>query len=292
VNQPVYEPGLDPEIAEHSLAVLTSPTPVVGLLDLSGAAIADLLARPTELLGSASERVHFRNGITCVCVAEALPFAEEYMISEGLIKKNIDVWQLGYRVGGTAASGGTHDRGGCTDVDQYSDRQIECWRDLGWTMQHRTRAQGFDMDHAHGWPWGCDHLSAAGNSQATQWRHNTNGLLSRGRISGKWPIDPWRDALERLEEEMIKPEDIVAAMINSPALLKKIADAVAPAVWSADVIPNEWADKDADPSVKGSKPNPTIAPKTALRRLSAAAVKAAVPSNVVVVNPTPAPPSQ
>jgi len=244
---------IDPEVWEHRREVLLSPTPIVGTLDLTADDILALLAEPAQLLGSASERVRFRGGITCTCVAESLPFVEQVMLDEGLIKSNLDVYQLGYRVGGTAASGGTHDRGGCTDCGQYSDRQIECWRDLGWTMQKRY-VPPFDAYHAHGWPNGCPHLSAAGRGQATQWANHTNGLVSRARIQGKWPIPKWDAAMKQKEQDM--------ALSDSD--IEKVANLVVEKVFAADAIPNVTAE--GVPIFTSNAKNPTVTIPTALDR--------------------------
>jgi hypothetical protein len=113
--------------------------------------------------------VAFRGGRTCTCVATSLPVVEEHMLLLGLISNSLDIYQLGYR-NDVGASAGTHAGGGNTDVGQFSDAHIKVWREAGWTIQHRTRSQGFDMDHGHGWPFGCPHLSAGGRSQAASGR--------------------------------------------------------------------------------------------------------------------------
>ena len=106
-----------------------------------------------------TERIPFRGRLVCSCVATSLPLVEQAMIKAGVIKYNIDIYQAGYNRGGVSASAGTHDRGGCIDVGQYSTTALAIWRLWGWAMQARTRAQGF-TPHGHGSPKGCPHLSA------------------------------------------------------------------------------------------------------------------------------------
>jgi hypothetical protein len=133
-----------------------------------------------------AERVPFRGRLVCSCVSTSLPKVEAAMISAGIISNCVDIWQAGYNKGGVSASAGTHDRGGAIDVGQYSDAALRMWREWGWAMQARTRAQGFSP-HGHGWPKGCTHLSSGGAYQASEWQNGRNGLRRRGPITGPGP---------------------------------------------------------------------------------------------------------
>jgi hypothetical protein len=145
-----------------------------------------------------TERLRFRNRRVCICVATSLPFVEHRMLEEGVIRFNIDIYQGGYNTTVTASKG-THDEGGNTDVGQYSFAALKIWREMGWAMQHRTKAQGFSGDHGHGWPVGCPHLSEGAEWQASEWNLYRNGLRSRGRVTGPAPtgkLTPtWVDGL-------------------------------------------------------------------------------------------------
>jgi len=224
---------------------------------------------PTPTPEDSDVPVNFRGGKTCTCVATSLPLVEKDMIRRGLIKQSIDCYQFGYR-DDVSASAGTHAGGGNTDVAQFSDAQIEVWRLWGWTIQHRTRAQGFDMDHGHGWPLGCTHLSSGGRAQAAQWATRQNGLVSKGRVAGRWPIDDWKTAMKKRlaqiaedakEKELELPTTaevttaVIKAMKSDTDLLEKIGEAAA----NADVVPNEFT---ANPT------NEFVATKTALVYLS------------------------
>ncbi len=221
-------------------------------------------------------KVQFRGGWTCSCVTTSLPLVEAELKRKGLIKNSVDIYQLGYR-NDVGASAGTHAAGGNTDVAQFSDAQIQVWRECGWTIQHRTKAMGFSMDHGHGWPWGCTHLSPAGRDQAAQWQKRQNGLVSHGPISGKWPVPNWKNAADDLIAAQKKRDAAAAAakelelpttaeVVKALTTDKNFLAAVAEQVLNEDAVPNEWADKDADPTVKGSVPNPTISLKTSQRR--------------------------
>ena len=148
-----------------------------------------------------TERIPFRGRLVCECVATSLPLVEKAMIKAGVIKYSIDIYQAGYNRGGVSASAGTHDRGGCIDVGQYSQIALTIWRLWGWAMQARTRAQGFSP-HGHGWPKGCPHLSAGAAYQASEWQAGRNGLRDRRAITGPGPIGrstpTWAQALKTL----------------------------------------------------------------------------------------------
>jgi hypothetical protein len=230
--------------------------------------------------------VNFRGGQTCSCVATSLPLVEADMIRRGLIQRSIDVYQLGYRTD-VGASAGTHAGGGNTDVGQFSDDHIDVWRLWGWTIQHRTKAQGFDMDHGHGWPWGCTHLSSGGRSQAAQWVNRQNGLVSRGRITGRWPIDTWQVAMDKRLREIAaaqKKKELelptTAELIKALSADKNFLAAVGAAVANADVVPNEWGDKDA---------NATISMKTSLRRADKLGLATAAKIDALIAKLDPEP---
>lgn len=188
-----------------------------------------------------TERIPFRGGLTCSCVVESLPWVELDMLMQGLIAESINCYQFGYRTD-VAASAGTHSGGGNTDVGQFSDAQIRVWRKWGWTIQHRTKAQGFDMDHGHGWPLGCPHLSAGGRDQAAQWARRQNGLASHGPIAGPYTTTTWKTALKE----------------NKMAILDEITDAVIAGIKRDGTVNVEQS------VLTGNAKNKTVAVHTAL----------------------------
>ena len=167
--------------------------------------------------GTYGDKRSFRGGYTCECVALSLPRIERAMIQRGIIRRSIDVWQLGYRTD-VRASAGTHSAGCMVDVGQYSDAALRVWREYGWTMQHRTRAQGFSMDHGHGGPYGCWHGSDYADYQQREYAAGRNGLISRGPVTGpKVPLIRWDVALkERFDEVATVTEikDAVRAVVR------------------------------------------------------------------------------
>jgi hypothetical protein len=134
------------------------------------------------------EKIKFRGGLVCRCLAVSLPWVEYAMLEAGVIKYHLDFYQFGYRTD-VAASARTHAAGQMIDVGQYSDAALKIWREFGYMMQHRTPAQGF-THHGHGGPKGCPHGSTGTGSARNQelaWNRGRNGLLSNGPILGPGP---------------------------------------------------------------------------------------------------------
>jgi hypothetical protein len=181
--------------------------------------------------------VDFRGGQTCSCVALSLPWVELDMKRRGLIVSHIDIFQLGYRTD-VQASANTHAEGGCTDVGQFHEKQIECWRDWGWTMQKRLLTGV--VPHGHGWPYKCQHLAPAAELQERNWDDKDAGLKGDAQVVGPWPVLPWREAFERNVMGLLDDlTDEVAAKVA-----KKVLAGIGEAVWDADVIPNVWGSPD------------------------------------------------
>ncbi len=195
------------------------------------------------------------------------------MIWHGLIRESLDLFQLSYRTD-VVASAGSHGRGGCVDGGQTSDEQIDVLRLFGWTAQRRnlTNPDGSPIvEHWHGHPLGCPHLSPAAQAQERDWYNRDAGLQGSGRVVGRWPIDRWDVALRRMETRMARTLDDIKAEIIAE-LKQSIAD-VPRRVWSADVIPDVWVNDPKNTTVQaGNAPkfigNDVKAIRQALKTLS------------------------
>ena len=120
----------------------------------------------------------FRGFPCCSCLAKWLPAYERELLRRGLIKHNLDVFQLTGRAG---ASAGTHAQGGAFDLAQFSAAQLRVARDMGADATwHRRIGQGFDLDHAHGVLRGCPHNEPA-RYQIAAVDDGFNGLGKGGR---------------------------------------------------------------------------------------------------------------
>jgi hypothetical protein len=180
-----------------------------------------------------AERLPFRGGLTCSCVVESLPWVELRMILDGLITDSIDIFQLGYR-DDVGASAGTHNRGGSVDTGQFHAAQIDVWRRFGWTMQDRSPF--FALDHGHGYPYKCPHLSPAALEQQRDWDNRKNGLVSGGPVIGRWPVLPWKQALAKEKALMADlAKDIATEIVKQGAAFGR---AFAQGFLFADIIPS------------------------------------------------------
>jgi hypothetical protein len=98
--------------------------------------------------------VYFRGKPCCPCLKRWLPIFEKELLRRGLIKHNIDIYQL---IGNAAASAGTHSRGGAFDIAQFSDAQLRVARDMGADATWHRGPPSFSPQHAHGVLRGCPH---------------------------------------------------------------------------------------------------------------------------------------
>lgn len=173
---------------------------------------------------------------------------ELVMVCEGQLKSNADIYQLGYR-DDVSASAGTHSGGGVMDIGQWTDPQLHLEREYGGCGQHRTRAQGFGMDHNHLFLRGCPHLSVAARAQEADWLRGRNGLVSHGPITGPGPkgkdTPSWSEGVKMMEEYLMELKDDIAAEVVKR--LRGEYGAIADAVLDRDgKIPNTVTDNAAN----------------------------------------------
>jgi hypothetical protein len=129
----------------------------------------------------------FRGKPACSCLVAWLVAYERELLRRGLIKYNLDVYQL---IGGAGASAGTHRTGGAFDLGQFSTEALKVARQMGADADwHRTPNQGF-IHHAHGVLRGCPHNGPA-RYQITAVDAGYNGLGLNGhggRDDGPRPL--------------------------------------------------------------------------------------------------------
>lgn len=225
------------EIAAHQFTAPLIPGPKPGALLLT-------FARLTGKIWMADFGIY-----GCPCVNQSLPLLQMVHLIRGDIQNSLDVYQGNFHPG-FGASAGSHDKGGPVDVGQFSDRHLKTQRECGWQGQHRTLAQGFDTEHNHMAPNGCDHGSPLALAQQRAWRVGRNGLLSNGPVTGPGPIGTdtphWTEGVRAMEKEIMSFADDVAAKtvaqlsgrIASPADVLgwqgiNISPTKKPARWSA-----------------------------------------------------------
>lgn len=133
--------------------------------------------------------VIFRGKPACTCLAKWLPVYERELLRLGVIKRNIDIYQL---IGKASASAGTHSQGGAYDIAQCSPTAIAIARQMGAAAWARTAAQGFDDEHQHGVLIGCPHnLPARYQVGAYLAGYNGLGSLGRGARDDGPRLDAW-----------------------------------------------------------------------------------------------------
>lgn len=143
---------------------------------------------------SFSYQVSFRGKPACPCLAEWLPAYEKELLRRGVIKSNIDIYQL---IGGAAASGGTHATGGAFDIVQRSDEAVWVARQMG--ADATWNRATWSPPHAHGVLRGCPHNGPA-RYQIVAVDAGYNGLGYKGmagKDDGPRPLSyrTWREGI-------------------------------------------------------------------------------------------------
>lgn len=173
-------------------------------------------------------------GYGCECMAKTLPLIEADMLKQGLIKKNLDIWQWGYNPGKVGASAGTHDLGGVVDTGQYSLAQRKVWAKWGVMMFPRTTQFGWTSgDHGHGVWHGCSHQVPYTDWQVRSGLAGGDGLGSSATLMGRaWryfeaPTKTWQEAVKAYATPAPAPTPTKEEdMPLSDADIRKIANAV------------------------------------------------------------------
>lgn len=163
----------------------------------------------------------FRGFKACSCLIAWLPVYEKELLRRGIIRKNLDIYQL---IGGAAASGGTHATGGAFDIGQTSVEAIKVARLMGadatWFRPKNWDNRG-GMAHTHGVLRGCPHNLPA-RYQITSAKygvdHGKNGLANGGRDTGPRPLSyrTWSQGITWAKKQG-QPEAVVRPMtFNMP----------------------------------------------------------------------------
>lgn len=157
--------------------------------------------------------VWFRGKPACPCLAEWLPVFERELIRRGVIRESIDIYQL---IGGAAASGGTHTKGGAFDIVQRDPVTIWVARQMG--ADATWARTTMSPPHAHGVLTGCPHNGPAAY-QITEVRNGGDGLVGSSPDPGPRPLSgrTWRQGIEWARQQ----EDIVASLAEVGALLDR-----------------------------------------------------------------------
>ena len=149
------------------------------------------------------EYVVIRGRRFCACSVAVLEMAEAGFKAAGSIPRSASIHdyvsQGGYRAGATAASKGSHDRGGVHDVSYSlvdSDADQRIWDQAG-AVGCRRRSWEFTStktpDHGHIIAVGCPHLAEFAADQLAEIRRGGDGMAGTRKWAGPTPsFTPWR----------------------------------------------------------------------------------------------------
>ena len=149
------------------------------------------------------EYVVIRGRRFCACSVAVLEMAEAGFKAAGIIPRSASIHdyvsQGGYRAGATAASKGSHDRGGVHDVSYSlvdSDADQRIWDQAG-AVGCRRRSWEFTStktpDHGHIIAVGCPHLAEFAADQLAEIRRGGDGMAGTRKWAGPTPsFTPWR----------------------------------------------------------------------------------------------------
>lgn len=135
----------------------------------------------------------FRGMPCCSCLKEWLPVYEQMLLLRGVIKYNIDIYQLN---GNAPASAGTH-KGGAYDIAQLGKKAIRIARKMGaagFPRYYNWNGKG-GLPHQHGVLIGCPH-NASARYQIDALKAGYNGLGKGGRggrDTGNFRPKTWRN---------------------------------------------------------------------------------------------------
>ena len=163
-------------------------------------------------------------------MVEWLPWYEKWLISKGVIKRNVDIYQL---IGSAPASAGYHKSGASADIYQKSPTAIRGSRNggaAGFARGNDRAVKSSDgmMDHQHLSLKGCPHLTAGAKGQITELERGGDGLVGSRRDNGprdgvKWPLRTYKEGIAWFKSELgEKPDAPKPAEPPAPKLADRL----------------------------------------------------------------------
>ena len=137
----------------------------------------------------------FRGRPACDCLVRWLPVYERELLDRGLLKVELDIYQL---IGAATASAGTHRGGGAFDDAQFSREQVRVARQMGAAKWHRKRPT-FSTEHGHGVFKGCPHADPSAKAQVAELEAGGDGLVGSASDAGprdvQIPLRTWEEGI-------------------------------------------------------------------------------------------------
>lgn len=225
-------------------------------------------------MGDVTEYVVINGRRYCACSVAVLEMAEAGFKKGGIIPRSASIHdyvsQGGYRAGATAASKGSHDRGGVHDVWfslVNTDAKQRVWDQAG-AVGCRRHSWEFTTtntpDHGHIIAVGCPHLAEFAADQLAEIRRGGDGMAGTRAWTGPTPsFTPWRTRYAEFkkaqEEDMpLTDSDIsrIANAVNPWRATFGSADDTAGSRLSRILLAAEAAASNTRPITRGGEERP------------------------------------
>lgn len=226
-------------------------------------------------MGDVTEYVVIKGRRFCACSVAVLEMAEAGFKAAGIIPRSASIHdyvsQGGYRAGATAASKGSHDRGGVHDTWfslVNTDAKQRIWDQAG-AVGCRRYSWEFTStktsDHGHIIAVGCPHLAKLAAEQLAEIRAGGDGMAGTRKWAGPTPsFTPWRTryaAFKAQQEDDMTPEQEARIMakidaVNPWLATFGVADDTAGSRLSRILLAAEAAASNTRPITRGGEERP------------------------------------
>ena len=187
-------------------------------------------------MGDVTEYVVIRGRRYCACSVAVLEMAEAGFKAAGIIPRSASIHdyvsQGGYRAGATAASKGSHDRGGVHDTEfslVNTDAKQRIWDQAGAVGCRRFSWEFTSTntpDHGHIIAVGCPHLAQFAADQLAEIRRGGDGMAGTRKWAGPTPsFTPWRTRYAAFKAQQEEDDIMAMTPTERAALIADIAEA-------------------------------------------------------------------
>lgn len=232
-------------------------------------------------MGDVIEYVVINGRRYCACSVAVLEMAEAGFKAAGIIPKSASIHdyvsQGGYRAGATAASKGSHDRGGVHDTWfslVNTDAKQRIWDQAGAVGCRRFSWEFTSTntpDHGHIIAVGCPHLAEFAADQLAEIRRGGDGMAGTRGWAGPTPsFTPWRTRYAAFKQQQLEEDDMP---YTRDQLLEIVETAVSRQLW-APAVPG--ADGVAGSSIRNNIRHQSAAASNVLAIVQGLAAKAGV----------------
>ena len=195
-------------------------------------------------MGDVIEYVVIKGRRYCSCSVAVLEMAEAGFKAAGIIPRSASIHdyvsQGGYRAGATAASKGSHDRGGVHDTAfslVNTDAKQRIWDEAG-AVGCRRYSWEFTStntpDHGHIIAVGCPHLAEFAADQLAEIGRGGDGMAGSRAWTGPTPsFTPWRTRYAAFKAQQEEDDDDMTPE-QEQRIIDRTAAKVCAATWGSD----------------------------------------------------------